>query len=124
MSDYWTEPYQADTLNRTYHMGIDLGDDNDMTAVIATMQNSSIRIVAVIRAVDHFSSAVERAGWAIRRFEYNMFGRTRPDGRPRRSGHRHRGMPAWRRRSGVWPSSNWQYRPGSVKVYVDGRPRR
>lgn len=96
----------------TYHMGIDLADDMDMTAVIATMQDTSIRIVAVIRAFDHFSAAMERAQWSIRRFEYSMFGRTRPDGRPRRSGHRHRGTPAWHRRSGI------------VKVYVDPSPRR
>jgi hypothetical protein len=30
--------------------------------------------------------------------DYLMQGRTRPDGRPRRTGRRHRGMPAWGRR--------------------------
>lgn len=38
--------------------------------------------------------------WLGIRLEYERHGRTRPDGRPRRSGHRHRGMRAWSRRHG------------------------
>lgn len=47
-----------------------------------------------------FRSLMYEFHWKRRMEEYWSTARTRPDGRPRRSGHRHRGTDAWRRRGG------------------------
>lgn len=44
--------------------------------------------------------AIRQLGARIQMADYRHHGRTRPDGRPRRSGRRHRGMSAWSTRHG------------------------
>ena len=60
----------------------------------------AIDLQATIRAYEAMAVAMRRVGWTLGRYRLRWDGNVlkRPDGRVRRSGHRHRGTLAWRMR--------------------------
>lgn len=55
----------------------------------------------LVTAFENMGAAARSAGAIIRWFGFVTYRHQRPDGRPRRSGRRHRGTDAWQRRSGI-----------------------
>ena len=87
--------------DRTYAESI-----NDVLArSVAAGQPAILALTVAIR--DNLRPAFQRVGRSMRRLSFvfrlaqMQANDTRPNGKPRRSGHRHRGTAAWDRRSGV-----------------------
>lgn len=55
---------------------------------------------AVANSFVQATLGLRRVIWRWRLAEYHEIGMVRPNGRPRRSGHRHRGTVGWERRHG------------------------
>lgn len=53
---------------------------------------------ALADAMRPLARSYRTLAWRLALAEYMAIGRTRPDGRPRQSGHRHRGTRDWARR--------------------------
>ena len=79
-------------------LGVHVGPFSD------AMENVRRSMAAfAVGAGEQFRLAVLRLNavmWRARLEEFHQIGMVRPDGRPRRTGHRHRGTVGWERRHG------------------------
>jgi hypothetical protein len=80
------EPWQVEVVERS------------ITNVASKVEFVARRLTLAMQRIP--DRAVQRIYWLLAVSEFRAHGLTRPNGRPRRSGHRHRGTPAWRRRHG------------------------
>lgn len=56
----------------------------------------SVSISGATKAAKLFASTVRWVYWKNQHRHFQTYGLVRPNGKPRRSGRRHKGMPAWR----------------------------
>jgi len=58
----------------------------------------TINFTVAIEGMERFRRSITRLLWTMRFWNYAMHGKYRPDGRPRRTGHRHQVTVGWTNR--------------------------
>jgi hypothetical protein len=82
------------SLPHGYVVGFDpAAPGGDATAVVARHSAGVVHVEIAIRGVRAFQRAVRVVQLKVRWLGFVSYRHVRPDGRPRRSGHRHRGYP-------------------------------